>query len=378
MTLVSDPCQHWAVFRMLRGPVATRSEGPAGSAPMSVVQDQPSVDVRVAGQGPFRFLIDTGAAGAGRISAELVERLGLKEAGEVLVGDPSGRNAATRSLVRVPELTFAGRSWKDLDMLVAGDDAEIPGIAGILGFAMFGDVLLTLDYPGKQVRLQSGALPPADGREVLEFVSEHGIPAIEIDLAGTKVLADLDSGSMGWVMVPGQMAESMPLAETPRVVGRASTAFNEFEIRSARLNGRLRVGGHEIENPPVEFADLFPRGNVGGQFLGQFAVSFDQENRRVRFTRSGEEPLVRKPRYRIGAMIGMGPDGWKIEGVVAGSPAERAGLRTGDRIARVNGTPVEELAGEASARMLGSPDEVVLDVLRGEETLELRLTPEPM
>ena len=41
---------------------------------------------------------------------------------------------------------------------------------------------------------------------VLAFRSVDGIPAIDLDVAGRTVAADVDSGSMGWLLVPEAVA----------------------------------------------------------------------------------------------------------------------------------------------------------------------------
>lgn len=365
------------IFRMLRdGEGGSAASAMAGVMPMQIVNHQPAVEVMVGGEGPFLFLIDTGAAGGGVISPELAERLGLETVGQVEIGDPSGRNREMRDLVRVAELTAAGRTWRDLDMLLGGDVLGDPGIDGILGFGLFSDSLLTLDYPAGEVRIETGELPPADGQEILDFRAEHEIPMIDLDVANRTVAADIDSGSMGWLMVPESVAERLPLDSEPRVIGRARTSFNEFEIKAAKLVGAVRVGRHTVHNPQLEFADIFPRGNVGGQFLSQFAVTFDQKNNRVRFTREGEGCMERKPRYRVGIMLRPGPKGLIVDGTVPGSAAERAGLVAGDRLSRINGIAIDELARDEMDRVFGTPEEIALVVDRDGAEVEVRITPE--
>jgi hypothetical protein len=262
-------------------------------------------------------------------------------------------------------------------MLLAGRAPEEPGIDGILGFELFRDSLLVLDYPRGDLRIELGALPPADGRDIIDFRADRGVPMIDLDVAGTTVPADVDSGSMGWLMLPDSVVDGLPLAGEARVVGRASTSFNEFEIRAAPLDGVLRVGRHELSDPQIEFSDIFPHGNVGGQFLSQFEVTFDQKNGRMRLTREGEGDVSRQPRYRVGMMLDRGPEGGlRVDGTIPGSPADRAGLREGDRVLRINGEGVETLEPGAIGRVFGRPEEIRLVVRRGDNELELRLTPE--
>jgi hypothetical protein len=344
--------------------------------PFELVGDQPVFEVEVQGEGPYRFILDTGAAGTGRVSRELREKLGFEKAGEVLAGDPSGKNAQVRDMVRVEKLTLGEVSFRDLDMLLAGGQREDEGIDGILGFALFGDALLTLDYPARTLRLEEGELPPADGEEILELGLEHGIPSVRIDVAGVPVKADIDSGSMGWVMVPEKVARKVEFASEPQIIGRASTSFNSFDIKQGPLKGAVSVGRHRMENPPLDFAEIFPAANLGGQFLGHFAVTFDQKNRRVRFLRDEEKPLGQPARYRVGIMLIPGDGELTVQGTAPGSPGERAGLREGDRIVGINGRPLSELGQGEMRKVFGSPEEVVLEVRRGEETLELRVTPE--
>src|SRR5688572_31876065 len=55
----------------------------------------PVVEVTIGGKGPYKFAIDTGAQGHGRISAELAEELRLPKVGEVGTPAPGG-TVATR------------------------------------------------------------------------------------------------------------------------------------------------------------------------------------------------------------------------------------------------------------------------------------------
>jgi predicted aspartyl protease len=357
-------------------PIAVTLGADVIRVPMRIIQDQPAIQVRIGEEGPFEFLVDTGAEGNGRISRALAERFGLEKVGEVIAGDPSGRNSERRDLVGVPELSIGEAVWRDVPMLLASERSAERGIDGIIGFALFRDLLLTLDYPKRELTFTRGELPEVNEKDVVPTIGSRSIPAVQLDVAGTVVEADIDSGSMGWIMLPESIAKTLEFGSEPIVIGKAASSVNEFEIRSAPLRGTVRLGEHELTGPPIEFAEIFPRANIGGQFLRNFAVTFDQKNRRVRFERGSERPVQRAPRYRIGAMFAAGPEALVVRGTVEDSPAARAGLREGDVIEAINGKPVAEIGRAEMAKLFGSPKKLRLRVRRGEEVIEVEVTPE--
>jgi S1-C subfamily serine protease len=80
--------------------------------------------------------------------------------------------------------------------------------------------------------------------------------------------------------------------------------------------------------------------------------------------------------YRVGAMFARTPSGMTVNGTVPGSPAERAGLIAGDQLLSINGTVIEELNQAAMQGIFGQPREILLVVLRGDDEVETRVTPE--
>jgi hypothetical protein len=249
----------------------------------------PVVEVTVNGQGPFLFEIDTGAGGGARVDASLKERLGLKAVGQALAGDPSGKNTRTIDLFKLDSLSLGGVQFHDVETGV-GDYNRMPNmqhIDGVLGFGLFAEYLLTMDYPGKRLRLERGALPQANGADILSYETDHGIPSIELEVGGLKVNAHIDSGNMrGGFTFPSSLVEKLSLAAPPKVVGRGRTTSNEFEIKEATLKGNLHWGRYEFNEPSVTFIDIFKVGNIGSRVLRDFALTFDQKNHRVRIVKT--------------------------------------------------------------------------------------------
>ena len=245
------------------------------------------LEVRIDGKGPYRFALDTGAAGGGRIGSALAKTLGLKVVGQAMTGDPTGKNRQTIDIVEAGSLTVGGATFSGVHLAVReplpGPGGE-PGFDGVLGIGLFEEHLLTLDYPSQRVRIEKGELPAADGREILDFTTPHGVPMIRTKIGDLDVDADVDSGNQkGELVLPASYIGKVSLEKEPVVIGRGRTSFNEFEIKQAPLKGAVRIGGQTVERPLVDFVEGFPQGNLGHVFLRRFAVTIDQKNHRIRF-----------------------------------------------------------------------------------------------
>lgn len=240
------------------------------------------VEVQINGQGPFRFGIDTGAAGGGRIDKSLKEKLGLQVVGQAMAGDSTGKNRSTVELVEIGKLTVGDAVFSGVRAAV-GDYSEL-GVVGILGIGLFSEHLLTLDYPRRRVRIERGDLPPADGQKILGFDTPLGIPSVRLRIGEVEVDAHIDSGNTrSEIVVPASLVGRLKLSAEPVVVGKARTRFNEIDIRQAPLAGSLVLGSYELRDPRVDIVDLFPHANLGHKFLQRFTVTIDGKSRRIRF-----------------------------------------------------------------------------------------------
>jgi hypothetical protein len=262
--------------------------------PMRYDGTRPAVEVRVNGRGPFLFLIDTGAAGPpARADAELVRRLGLPPAGRAESADAGGAGAGIDRVVlaRVELGTLAAGNVEALARDYNGT-TYLPRIDGILGLNFFRDVLLTLDFPHSQVRLDSGALPPADGRTIFDYVLIEGNPAITIRIGARPFQVLLDTGNIRALDLPSEWLRSMPLASFPRLAGSSASISGTVGLREVALAEPLTIGQYRFERPMVTFADEYREANLGSAMLRAFIVTIDQRNRRVRLVAApGRNPF---------------------------------------------------------------------------------------
>ena len=256
--------------------------------PMILIEGDPVIEVRMQGKGPYRFLIDTGASGHGVISRTLAQTLRLRRVGVQMLGDSAGVNRRPGHVYEVPEVAIGGAILRGLWLTALTKGKKPPwqrkGLDGILGFELFGGMLVTLDYPGRVLRLERGELP-ADAPNVLAFTMPNGVPRIPVRLGTLAIEADIDSGSMSGFVLPADLADQIPWATQPSVVGKIRTAFNEAEIRSGRSKEPLRIGDAELLLPVVEITPYLQdrRSNLGTRVLRSFRITFDADNTRVRF-----------------------------------------------------------------------------------------------
>jgi aspartyl protease len=256
--------------------------------PLRLDGDMPVIEVMVNGKGPFLFAIDTGAEGGPRLDSSLVEKLGLKPSGQIREGDPSGRNPRMAETVKLDSIEVGGLRFTGVDATSRNYKNSPRPLAadGIIGLGLFPDYLLTLDFPGKVVRISRGELPKADGLEILDYKNEHGVPLIELNVGSTKINAHLDSGNMiGAFVLPTSFVEKLTPTSKPIVVGKARSASGEMEIKQVQINEMVRLGRHEFPDATITFPALSDIGNVGAKILSQFVVTFDQQHQRVRLTR---------------------------------------------------------------------------------------------
>ncbi len=249
---------------------------------MDVVHGKPYVMVMVNGRGPFRFVVDTGTGAQAFITPALADQLQLPAIGQVRLLDPSGRGDQHAQVVYVQSLNLGGVEFADVRALRHTLAAEDETCMGLLGFTLFRDYLLTLDYPNHSLALGEGALAPDGEQSVLPFRMPDGVPIAPIEIGGEPVEAQLDSGGVG-LTLPEPLARQLRFASTPVVYANAESVATRFELKAGRLGSDVQVGRFRFVQPVVEIHPAFPLVNLGACPMQNFTVTFDQKNLLVRF-----------------------------------------------------------------------------------------------
>ena len=344
--------------------------------PLTFFGNLPIVDVTIEGKGPYKFILDTGAAGT-VLSLSLVDELKLPVTGETVLGSPIGPGGSPAKMVRIQRLGIGAMTVSDLQVvatdmgrLFGGSDAPV----GVLSPGLAPGILATLDYPASRVVFRIGELPAADGVELFEYGKDEELPSVPLTVAGIDVTAHLDSGTAGGLTLPKSLIEKLPMASAPVEIGHARTVDRDFAVLGARLNGQIKLGRYSVDNPELRFVEA-QDANVGFDLLRRFAVTLDAKNHRVRIEEPSALPVqASAPPRRYGIRLRLAEPGLiEVDGTDPGSPAERAGLRHGDKIVQVNGTRSSQLSASQLTENLRRPS-VTLVVERDGKPLEIRMS----
>src|SRR5215470_1556159 len=216
------------------------------TAPMHMRGLMPVVDVKLNGQGPFAFMIDTGAGMQADIDPTVAERLRLPLSGRAINGDPSGQNDREVATATIVSLAIGQTEFRNVTAVVRPQriTKDYPAVDGILGFALFTDYLLTLDYPAMRMRLERGGLPAANGADILNFEIENRIPIMDLTIGRIHVPAHVDSGNfVAGFILPEEIVEQLQLQSEAITVGGARSVTNRIQLKQVQLRDTIRLGG---------------------------------------------------------------------------------------------------------------------------------------
>lgn len=266
------------------------AQGGSHSATLEIIHDKPFAMVMVNGKGPFRFVIDTGTGGEAFVSADLVAQLGIPKSGQITLNDPSGQGGQRVPMVVLDSLQVAGVEFTGVKAAVHNLGGGDGSCQGLLGFALFRDYLLTLDYPNRRISLTSGDLKPDGGQSVLSFRMPDGIPIVSIAVGGTHIDAQLDSGGAG-LSLPLQLTSQLKFASQYASLSNAHSLSTRFMMMGATLAADVHLGSYTFKRPFVEINPAFPLANFGSCPMQGFALTFDQKNGLVRL--SAQQRILR-------------------------------------------------------------------------------------
>ncbi len=356
--------------------------------PFDKVNNHIYVDGRIDGK-PVRLLVDTG--GVNLLTPAAAKRLGMHPEGKLAgggVGDARVDLALAHARqLRLGEAVLAKPVFYVIDL---GDLPAVEGVPadGLVGYEMFRRFGVEIDYARQRLILSEPArfTPPAGAAAIAFQLDEH-IPIVTGNLDGIPIRLSIDTGSRTSLTLHAPFAHAHHLVERYHAasaavmgwgVGGASRGhparFGVLTIGSVRIDG---IAGDIYTGDKGAFADPDLGGNLGGGVLRRFDVAFDYANKTM-YLKPNADAGTPDAFDRSGLWLLADGDALKVVDVAAGSAAQRADLRDGDRILAIGGEPIgaHSLAQwRARLRTMPAGTRLALRVLRdgkpGDATLVL-------
>jgi predicted aspartyl protease len=361
-------------------PYFTSLSGPV-SVPAEIAGHVMFVNILVNGHGPFRVLVDTGCS-ISVVSPELAEAAGALVPDLYGVSDPvvalNGFGDPT-DLQRIvlESIELGGARFEGVPAVISDSFEKLSAIDGrrvdgALGFPLFADLFLGLDYPNQRLLLSSQwpANVPAV-RASLPVVEHADVPFVQVQLQGRPVELMIDTGANQALQLPNERAPSFQWKVAPRV-GSMVAVFGEVGREAiGRLSGSLSIGGLE-QIDPTAIVSAGPA-RLGLRSLERFCVIFHQTENRVWLCGPNPAPIEPAAERSIGLSVYSEPGGFRIAGVIPGSPAEEAHLAAGALITQIEHRPAASWTRDQMEQWIDSHAEVALVVAdkHGERALNL-------
>jgi hypothetical protein len=355
--------------------------------PFRLLNNHVYATVNVDGK-PFTFLFDTG--GQNLITPQTAKALGLKAEGN-FQGGGAGENHVDFGLTKVEDFRIGQAFLHDIVFPVVSldalDDAEGAQVDGLVGFETYRRFVTRFDYgAGTVTFIDPKAFKSADAGVAIPFKVDGTNVLIPMKYNGQEGGFILDTGSRGPVTLSTAFAKAHG-ADPDRVAGvRAMTGWGfGGASRGVVTRGRIEIGSFILDRAVVwvstdkggTYADAAIAGNVGGAILKRFVVTLDYDHSTLYLKPIGRRVADLDTSDRAGVWLNRSADGYRVLDVVAGSPADQAGLKVGDEVTAIDGQPAKTLSLDVvrlKLRTLPPGTVVTFTVRRDGQTKRLEVT----
>jgi len=219
-----------------------------------------TVPVMINGQGPFDFVVDTGADRT-VISEELAERLNLPQSGTATLHAMGG--SAKVKLVSIKTVQVSTNIAKRVE--AAALPRRNVGADGLLGIDSLKNQRIVMNFQSNTMRVEPASVPeeavPLDSDLIIVTAKTRlgQLVMVDADANGQKIWVVVDTGAQNSIAnsrlrtllvkrVPETEIKSIGMVD---VLGRTTNA--EYTVVN-----KLRIGGVSMGNAAIAFADAHP------------------------------------------------------------------------------------------------------------------------
>jgi hypothetical protein len=309
-------------------------------------------EVKLAGR-PVTLLVDTG--GLNVVTPDLAQELGLAVQGSI-EGRGVGEQKVDVGVTQIARVEIGAAHLENQTFYVIplGPMSAVEGrpARGIVGYEVFRRFVARIDYAGRTLTLHDPERFIYQGAGVaVPIAFDDHTPRIEAEVDGLRGWFDLDTGSRSSLTLAGPFVEANGLRAkyAPRFTATTGWGVGGASRSQLARAKSLRIAGFEVREPVTQlstqhagsFAAKDIAGNIGGGILKRFDLTLDYPHERIYFAPNAELG-ARDVFDRSGMWLNHGGDALEVMDVTPGGPAERAGIRVGERIRAIDGKPVAE------------------------------------
>jgi len=220
------------------------------------VEQRMTVPVSIGGQGPFRFVVDTGAERT-VVSRELAQMLQLSPGGDVMLASLGDVRQVPTAII--PRLDVGRRGVVDIRAPALLE--ENIGAQGMLGIDSLQGQRILFDFERQELRIARSRAREErwpEGTIVVRGRTRLGRMILaDANVDGQKVWAIVDTGSpvtignaalRNRLLARGRLNPGLPVEVTTVTGFKMNVDYTQ--------TGRIRLGGAIFSNLPIAFGDL--------------------------------------------------------------------------------------------------------------------------
>lgn len=272
--------------------------------PLDMRAEVPIISVMINGNGPYRFILDTGAD-VMYINRHVIEQLGLPDSDYQWdqINSYNGRLEVKR-FKHIESLTIGKAEFKHFDVAEwnHGTDQTASDIsfAGLINARLFYDVIMTIDYPNNKLIL-SPYQPLRSRPDTLKFYMKDSIHmSVDLKVGKQTMPFIVDTGASIPFVFINHPGEGVNWITQPRRTETIMTAYGpNSNVYKGQMRDNVMLGSSIVMQPEVYnvlTSDFIMSGTdqkkimikqqrslMGSETMKYFIVSFDQRAGYIRF-----------------------------------------------------------------------------------------------
>ncbi|HMW40065.1 MAG: PDZ domain-containing protein [Saprospiraceae bacterium] len=331
--------------------------------PFRYVQNFIVLDLKLEHVLPLKMIFDTGAEHHLLFDKKHTDLISNAYLREVRVMGSDLQQEIPALLTTSLDLGLTDRQHRNAQFVVLleqiGSVSEMLGeqIDGILSASIFADNVFEINYKHHYIQIYEGLPSPKKllgfGRCSLQiyknkpFVNSNLTIARGTDPVALNLLIDTGAGISVLLYKSTQSTLSLPDSLIPGKLGSGlGGLLNGFLARTEKLDfcntsfDKVITSFQEINTEYSERESRFKQGLIGNQVLEKYTLMLDYMHSTLYWKQSTPDRTIRTDRSGMTLVAGGYEfNQFTVAHILPGSPADRMGITTGDRILSVNRWP---------------------------------------